>query len=168
MRSVNRFSAVSLAVLIPAVSFALKNDVALPYHITSDQAVFYRDKHTAIFTGSVKADQGSSHLDGNKLVLFFDKANKGVIHLIDYGKPATYSTQLENKKDRLNAKAEIIHYYPPTHFVILMQNALAIEGLDKIAGNYITYDMNAEIIKSKPMKNNVKTVITIQPQDTKS
>ena len=165
MKPINKINLCVAFLFLPILALATPNDHNEPYHISSDSATFYRNKHTATFIGNVKGSQGNTKLSGEKVVLYLDSNNKHILRLIDYGKPARYSTIPDKKKERLHAQADIINYYPPKDVVTLTQNAIVTQGQNKITGDFITYDTKQQIVKSKPTGKNARTVITVQPQD---
>ncbi len=152
--------------LTPAVGFALKSDLKLPCSIQSDQAVFYQNRNQAVFTGHIIVTQGTSKMTGDKVILYLDKTNKKAIRIIAYGQPATYTTQLDGEKEPMQAKADIINYYPTKAIVTLQKHAKIKQHGDSITGDYIKYDLNKQIVSSNSnKKTNDKTTIIIQPKN---
>lgn len=156
----------SMLMLTPFCGLALEGDALQSYHITSDTAVYNQNEHTTIFIGNVIATKGSSTLTGAKMILNLDKTNKKIVKLVSFGKPATYTTQPKKESVRLYAKADIINYYPNRAFAILVNNVKITRGGNSITGNYLTYDMNKEIVESNTHKKNSRTTIILQPEDT--
>lgn len=143
----------------------LKSEETPPYHIVSRNAVYDKIKHTAIFTGNAVATRGENVLTGDKIVLYLDKNNSEIMKLISHGSPATYSTQTKKEKERLNARADIIQYEPKITLATLIHHANVTQGINRIAGGYLTYNIHTEVVKSNPYKKNEKTKITLQPED---
>lgn len=153
----------SLFFLSP-LALALTSDRQQDTIIHADHTEMQNNKHYTILTGHVRAEQGSSLMTGDKAIVYLDKKNK-IIKIVDFGKPATYSTLRDNEKEPLNVSADTIEYTPETGIMVLTKNAVVTQGNDSIRAPYIKYDVKNEIMISDGIKNNKQTTIILQPQD---
>jgi len=156
----------SASLLLVSYAWALQSDQSQGYIIRADHSdIQFLKKHVTVLTGHVHAQQGSSELAGDKVVLELDKNNKTILKITNYGKPATYSTLQENQKEPLNVSADTIEYTPATGIMVLTNNAVVTQGNDVIKAAYIKYDVKKQIMISDGNKNNSQTTIILQPKD---
>ncbi len=148
-------------------SLALTTDIDKPYHISAKESAFFQQTHSSSFSGNVVATQGSSKITADKLTFYFDKENQKLLYFVAIGKPATYSTQLNDKKGLLRSKARLIKYDLSEKTLIFKGNAEVVRGGSQITGSYISYNLEKQVIQSKSTEKPLKTTITIDPEDTR-
>lgn len=147
-----------------ALSWGLNTDQEQPLTAEAKSAILDHNKHTATFIEAVKADQGTTHLTADKLIIFSNTAHH-VTQAIAYGNQnlATYRTIPEENKPELYAEAEQIQYYPDQNKVILLGNAKVVREQDTFSGPRIEYDTEKQIVISPPSEIG-RTHIVLQPQ----
>src|SRR5262245_47661658 len=70
---------------------ALNSDRSQPIHISASTWTYDRENHIVTYAGNVQANQGTSHLDGDKVVVYTTADNK-IKKMIAWGTPAHYNT----------------------------------------------------------------------------
>lgn len=155
----------TVGVLTPAQ--ALDTDKYQPMKVSSNSATYDRDNHTITYEGNVQAEQGSSHLDGDKLIVYQTEENR-VKEAVTFGKPAHYDTLPSPDKKRLYVEALKITYNPNDKTVLLEGNGKVTQDGNVFTGSHIWYDMVNGIVRSQPTKTNERTVVIIQPQTVNS
>jgi lipopolysaccharide export system protein LptA len=158
--------------ITPATSLAeIPSDQTAKLYITSDSAELNKSTGISIFLGNVKVDHGTTHVTCDKLTTYSDKNNHVVKAIAEgeNGNLATYQTMTDPNKPVLNAKAEVIQYFPQRHYVILIGQAYVIQGTDSVAGPRLEYDLKNQVLitKTVPGTSTGRTQIVIQPNDLK-
>lgn len=161
-----------LTLFTPLTTFAeIASDQTAKLYITSDSAELNKSTGISIFTGNVKVDHGTTHVTCDKLTTYSDKNNHVVKAVAEgeNGDLATYQTMTDPQKPVLNAKAEVIQYFPQRHYVILIGQAYVIQGTDSVAGPRLEYDLKNQVLITKtiPGAATGRTQIVIQPNDLK-
>lgn len=140
-------------------------------YLNSDKAVYDRKNHISSYFGNIRYTQAESFLNAEKLVVYDSKIDSSVEKVIAFGTPAHYSTipgGSSGEKERIDAKALKIEYYPKKNMVLLIGDAVLEQKGNTFSGPYITYDLNKKTILSTA-ENNKKngkeqgTTIIIQP-----
>lgn len=144
---------------------ALDTDQYEAMHVVSDTATYDRDHHTITYEGHVQVEQGTSHLDGDKVIIYQmpDDSNK-TQQVIAYGQPAHYSTIPQLNKSRLFVEALKITYDPNTKTVLLEDQGRVTQDGNIFSGPHIWYDMVNGVVHSVKGPGNERTEVTIQPQ----
>ncbi len=144
---------------------ALDSDQYQPLSIVSDDAVYDRNQHTITYTGSVRGEQGSSHIDGDKMIVYQTPGNANKIQKIEiFGNPAHYNTLPAPNKERLYVEALKITYNPLERTVLLEQQAKVIQAGNIFTGPHIWYDMVNGVVRSLATPGKERTMMIIQPQ----
>ncbi|MFN7097125.1 MAG: lipopolysaccharide transport periplasmic protein LptA [Gammaproteobacteria bacterium] len=161
-----------LLFIVPKISFAeIASDQTAKLYITSDSAELNKSTGISTFTGNVKVDHGTTHVTCDKLTTYSDNQNHVVKAVAEgeNGNLATYQTMTDPQKPVLNAKAEVIQYFPQRHYVILIGQAYVIQGKDSVAGPQLEYDVKNQVLitKTVPGAATGRTQIVIQPNELK-
>lgn len=160
------FMGIFLFSLAPA--YALDSDQYQPLEITSDDATYDRNQHTITYIGGaqgVHAKQGSSNLDGDKVIVYQTPDNTNKIQKIEiFGNPAHYNTLPAPDKERLYVEALKITYDPTNRTVLLEQQAKVNQAGNIFSGPHIWYDMVNGIVRSSAAPGKQRTMMIIQPQ----
>jgi lipopolysaccharide export system protein LptA len=147
------------------LAYALDSDQYQPMHVISDTATYDRNLHTITYIGSVQAEQGSSHLDGDKVIVYQTPDNSNKIQKIEvFGNPAHYNTLPAPDKDRLFVQALKITYNPLDRTVLLEQEAKVQQGGNIFTGPHIWYDMVNGVVRSLAAPGKQRTVMIIEPE----
>src|ERR1700677_2465579 len=90
---------------------ALDTDKYAVMHVVSESATYDRNQNTITYIGHVQGDQGSSKVDGDKMVVYkMPDSGSKIRQVVIYGKPAHYSTLPSPNKSRLYVEALKITY----------------------------------------------------------
>ncbi len=144
------------------IAWALDTDKYQPMYVDSHSATYDREQRILIYEGNVQTEQGSSHLKGDK-VLVYQGENNQIKYIEIFGKPALYNTLLSPNKERLYVEAFKITYNPNDKTILLEGNGKVKQG-NIFTGPHIWYDMKNGIVRSKPTKANERSVFILQPQ----
>jgi lipopolysaccharide export system protein LptA len=146
-------------------AWALDSDQYAQMHVISDSAIYNRDERTITYEGSVQAEQGSTHVDGDKIVVYkMANSDNQIERIIAYGNPAHYNTLPGPDKARLYVEALKITYDPNQKTVLLEQKAKVTQEGNSFSGPYIWYDTVRGIVHSKATSGKERTEMIIQPQ----
>jgi lipopolysaccharide export system protein LptA len=147
------------------VSFALTSDQYLPYHVRADQITYERLQHQTIYVGHVHATQGTTELDGDKMIVYDDVQTHAISRIVTTGHPAHYHTLPDKEKFILYAKADTIKYEPLKAQVWLIQNAQVNFKQDIFIGPHIWYDIQKQTVVSSSYHGKTGTTVVVEPQD---
>jgi len=156
----------ALVTLLPCSVFALSSDKYLPYRIKADTVIYNRNLHKTIYQGHVDAVQGTTHLTGDKVIVYNSKRNNKITLIVATGKNAHYTT-LPDNKSRLFAEAEIIKYYPLKDQVFFITHAKITQDQNLFTGPHIWYDMSKQVVVSTNPNGQGRTTVVIEPQNKK-
>ncbi len=146
--------------------FALPDDDKKPLHIVSDTSSFNYKTGDSLYTGNVKATQGTAVLTADRLETHNNAQHKirEVIATGTQTQPAKYETLLKLGAPPLHAKASIIFFYPLTSLVILKGNAKVTYGKNVFTGPLLTYNMKEQVAIAPPSPKGRATVV-IKPDE---
>lgn len=145
------------------MAWALDTDKYQPMHVDSHSAAYDREQRILTYEGNVQTEQGSSHLKGDK-ILVYQGENNQIKYIEIFGKPALYNTLPSPDKERLYVEALKITYNPNDKTVLLEGNGKVTQEGNIFTGPHIWYDMKNGIVRSKPTKANERSVFILQPQ----
>ena len=152
----------ALALLLPALGQALPEDRNQPIRIESDAA--HRDDRgeTLVYEGSVRIDQGTMHIDADKVTVHF--ANGEVERVVSEGKPAVYRQQQKPDSKPVDARARQIDYHMAQDLVVLTGAARVEQEGSVLEGERITYDVAKEQIQARGDETNRRIRMVIPPK----
>jgi lipopolysaccharide export system protein LptA len=146
---------------------ALPADKNQPYKITADSVLYDRKAHRTIYTGRVKASQGSTKVTADRLVVISSAGTNQIVELIATGKLAHYSTLPEPGGHRLFAEAKTIRFWPGQQKAQLLEKGKVTQNNNIFTGGEIWYDLAQQTVRATKGKaqqaNHVTTTIIIQP-----
>ena len=159
-----RFSILIIASLTIANAQALPEDAHAVLHITADSAIYNYKTGMKIFTGHVKVDQGTTHIEADKLITK-NNSNHQVALAIAYGfqNKARYQTVPKKNDATLYAEAKTITFYPLTLNAILENQAKVTQKDDVFEGARIAYN-NANQTVSIPAVKNSRALLVYHPE----
>jgi len=150
-----------LFLLIINTSSALDSDRAQVAYLNSDKAECRQKDLVCIYSGNVKFDQGSSHLEAPTLFIYRD--NGGIKNMVALGEPAKYHTVSEENKTPVDAQAKKIEFDPEKNLIFLTGLAEIDQNQNKFNSEHIKYDLTRQIIFSEPSVNSLTTIV-LQPK----
>lgn len=135
-----------------------KADSAMPVQIVSDHVSFDHTKGIATYFGNVIVDQGTRHLEADKLTIMRDTNNQIKV-MIASGKPATFKSQPNPEQTAGSGSANTIKYYPQQDKVDLLQNASLTQNGDTVSGPKLTYNFSTAELQGKGSTKERTTII---------
>ncbi|HED13418.1 MAG TPA: lipopolysaccharide transport periplasmic protein LptA [Gammaproteobacteria bacterium] len=140
--------------LISPISQALKSDRNQPMVVDAREIEMDFRNGSRIYTGKVKAKQGSMKLTADKVELYLKNGSldKGFA----WGKRAVFRQRPDGKDADVIGKALKIEIYQNKNLVILKGKASITQDGSTISGKKITYNMETDKMK---VLGNTKTVV---------
>lgn len=148
-------------------SWALPEDRQQPMHIESDSASRDDRSGVIIYAGSVRIDQGSMHIEADKVTVYMTAGSKQVDRIVCDGKPATYQQKPKPDAELVKAHAEVIEYQVAKDFLLLTRAAHLEQGGSTLEGELITYDIAKDLMQARGSEANQRIRMVIPPQQQK-
>jgi lipopolysaccharide export system protein LptA len=120
---------------------ALPGDASQPIQIRAEHLETDENAGTAVYTGSVEAQQGTMRVSADEMTVQVE--NRKVVRITARGTPARYQQLLEADKGLVKADARTIIYHTQEEQVDLEGDAFLEQGGNEIAGELIHYDIVA-------------------------
>jgi len=133
-----------LATALP--SGALPEDRDQPIRITADQALRDEKQGFTVYSGNVKMDQGSLHIDADKITIYH--AEEDADRIVAEGSPAHLQQQPEPEKPLMHAEALIIEYFKSEERVQLREAAKIEQDGSIVTGDTIDYFIAEQLVKA--------------------
>jgi len=152
-------------------AFALSTDNQQDMEIEADTAEMDNIKGISIYRGNVIVIQGSMHITGHTLTVYFDD-NDDMELAIMQGNPATYRQLPDNSKVYDEAESSQMEYYALKDYIILIDKAWVTQDGSRMSGNRIEYDivLSHVIAKGSPSSkgkaDRVKVIIKMKNEKT--
>ncbi|WP_297445299.1 lipopolysaccharide transport periplasmic protein LptA [Desulfurobacterium sp.] len=138
--------------LLPHSGFARNTELKnLPIVVEARQLIYDKNKHTAIYIGSVIVQHDKITITGDKLIIHFDRTGKVIEKVEMIGNVTLKSEQGNGKCDRLE-------YFPAQEKIVLIGNATLKKGKNVIIGDRIVAFKDGNVIV-EGIKQKVKTII---------
>ncbi len=139
-----RFRGIALsATLAMAVAWtpagALEDDASQPILIEADDVEVLEAQNTSIYVGNVQVDQGSMRLLGDHVTVYH-RDDRRPRFMIALGSPASFKQLLDNNEGEVLAFAKRMEYDADKDELTLIEDALLIQGADRVASERIVYD----------------------------
>ncbi|TGD72105.1 lipopolysaccharide transport periplasmic protein LptA [Mangrovimicrobium sediminis] len=165
-RSPSRLLAGVLAGLLWAnLAHALPGDKELPIRIEADSALRDENKGITQYEGNVKLDQGSLHIEADRLIIQHQADDARKIEA--YGRPAIMRQQPDVDKGVITARGLTIEYFREEERVLLTDEASVEQDGSIARGDVIDYDIPNKLIQVGPKQgDNGSRVHVIIPAQT--
>lgn len=160
-KSLARLCAV-LILLLPAGALALAEDSGQPIRVESDSASRDDGKGILIYTGAVVIDQGSLHIEADKVTVYF--ADGEVARILCEGEPARYRQQPQPDEQPVIAHASTIDYRMAEELLVLTGAARIEQQGSVLEGEHVTYDITREQIHARGDETNRRIRMVIPPE----
>jgi len=121
-------------------AFALPEDSRQPINIHADSAELDQNKNIAIYHGSVKMQQGTMTVTGDKMTIELE--DQQVVRVIAEGNRAHYQQQIKPDESMVLADAKKITYFTAEERVELVGNAHLTQDNNEFTGELIKYNTN--------------------------
>ncbi len=145
-------------------SWALPEDRQQPMHIESDSASRDDRSGITIYVGSVRVDQGTMHIEADKVTVYMTAGNKQVDRIVCNGNPATYQQKPKPDAEIAKAHAEVIEYQVAKDFIVLTRAAHLEQGGSTLEGELVTYDIAKDLMQARGSESNRRIRMVIPPQ----
>ena len=132
--------------VISATSVALPDDREQPIRITADQALRDEKQGFTEYTGNVRMDQGSMHIEADKITIYH--VDEDADKIVAEGAPAHMQQRPEVNKGLMHARANIIEYYKAEDRVHLRDNAQVEQDGSTVAGDTIDYFITEQLVRA--------------------
>lgn len=149
---------------------ALDSDSKQPMYIESDTATYDEKKGETVYTGTVKATQGSLEALGDKMIVY--QKNGKTDKLVIFGNPAKIKQTPNPGKPDNHGLGQRAEYFPDTGILILYDKAMTWEGEDPAKSEHtvhsdrIEYDTRNSLYKAGSLHSGGKRVhVTILPKE---
>jgi lipopolysaccharide export system protein LptA len=154
----------AMALLLhPAPVRALQGDEKQPMQIEADQVELDEAKDTSVYVGNVQVTQGSMHLTADHVTVYH-YANRHIKYIIALGQPATYKQLLDGDQGEMQAFAKRMDYDAEKDELVLTEDALLIQGKDRLSSERIVYDRARERMRAG---GSGRVSITFTPEEGK-
>ncbi len=144
-RSVNIVLSGLLFLVWVGAAHAENADRDKPIHLASDKVVVDDVKQTSVFEGKVELDQGTLHIEADKIVLTQDK--QGHKHCTATGNPASFRQKHEGSDEYMEGYGDRIEYDTRAETVDFYDHARVKRAQDDVQGDHITYSTRTEVFQ---------------------
>lgn len=128
-----------MLVLMAPRAAALESDTRQPMLIEADKVEVDEGKGTSLYLGHVQVDQGSMRLLADQVTVHH-RADRRPRYVIARGQPSFFKQLLDGEEGEMQAYANRMDYDVERDLLILTDQALVIQGKDRIASDRIVYD----------------------------
>lgn len=146
--------------LATSPAWALRDDEKQPMRIEADQVELDEAKSTSVYVGKVQVNQGSMRLTADHVTVYHHD-DRRIKYIIALGQPATYRQLLEGDQGEVQAFARRMDYDAVKDELILTEEALLIQGADRLSSERIVYDRARERMRAG---GTGRVKITITPE----
>lgn len=152
-----------LACLWLGNALALSSDKDQPIEVNADAASIDEGKGISTYTGNVEMDQGSMHLQADKVVVYHEG---GVLQrLVATGSLVHFRQLPDGKKNYVKGRARHLDYDFRNDNIVLTDEAVVIQGQDTFRSDRIIYDAVKSMVKGGASAQGKERVhLTIQPK----
>jgi lipopolysaccharide export system protein LptA len=151
---------------------ALTSDSKQPMLIESDDMIYDEGKGETVYTGNVKATQGSLEVTGEKMIINQQKGESD--QMIMFGKPARLKQTPDGGGPDNHGLGDRADYFPDSGILILNGNAMTWEGPlpetseHTVKSDHIEYDTKNSIYKAgTPKSAHHRVHVRVLPKEAK-
>ncbi len=139
---------------------ALPDDHKALMHIIADGSEYNYKMGETWFEGHVKIDQGSTHLEADRVITKRNAQNK-IQEALAFGlqQPAHYWTYPKTGEKMLHAYAKLMKLYPLESRLVLEGDVRVTQGENRFQGQIIVYNIKLQTITVPPTKNSRATFV---------
>ena len=125
--------------LVTLPVWALKDDDKQPMLIEADTVEVDEAKSTSLYVGHVQVNQGTLNLLADQVTVHH-RADRRIKYIIARGNPASYHQQMDGEQAPVQAFAKRMDYDAERDELVLTEEALLIQGTDRMTSERIIYD----------------------------
>lgn len=160
MSKTKKLSLLLLFSLLASRLCALPDDQKALMHITADSSQYNYKMGETWFEGHVKVDQGTTHLEADRVITKRNAQNK-IQEALAFGlqQPAHYWTYPRKGEKMLHAYAKLMKLYPLESRIVLEGDVRVAQGENRFQGQIIVYNVKLQTITVPPTKNSRATFV---------
>jgi len=147
-------------------ALALDSDSKQPIYIEANSATYDEKTGQTVYTGDVKATQGSLDVRGDQMTVYQKGGQTEKIVVI--GNPTQLKQTPEGGKEDMHGTSQRADYFPDTGILILYDKALVWQGQSSTASDIIEYDTKNGLFKAGSPSTGSKRVYVKMPPKEKS
>ena len=153
------------ALALPCGSAALPEDREQPIEIEADRAELDDATGRAVYSGSVRLDQGTLRVTADRLEIRTDRARVTRITAegAEDGEPARYRQIPREGEQPVRASAETIVYDTTTETIELSGDARLEQAEDRFEGDRISYDLRTRKVAAEAGRSGAPVRMVIEP-----
>ncbi|WP_232020591.1 lipopolysaccharide transport periplasmic protein LptA [Methylocaldum marinum] len=145
-------------------AFALDSDSKQPIYIEANTATYDEKKGETVYTGDVKATQGSLEVRGDQMTVY--QKGGATEKIIVTGDPTRLKQTPEGGKEDIHGTSQRADYFPDTGILILYDKALVWQGQNSTASDIIEYDTkNGLFTAGSPNTGSKRVHVKMQPKE---
>jgi len=149
--------------LTPGLAWALSTDRQQPIDLTADHKITKYQEGISIYTGNVRLDQGSLHVEAERMTFHTDDAGQ-VERMIAEGQPARFR-QVTDDGLEVRGRGLEIEYRMSSSMLFIRDNGVLHYGEDVLESDRIRYNTETEILEAgEEERGDSRVHITIQPR----
>lgn len=149
-----------LSFLLISRLHALPNDQKALMYITAASSEYNYKLRETRFEGQVKVDQGTTHLEADRVITKRNAQNK-IHEALAFGllQPVHYWTYPKKGEKMLHAYAKLMRLYPLESRIVLEGDVRLRQGENRFQGQIIVYNIKSQTITVPPTKNSRATFV---------
>jgi len=145
-----------LTLSFPVFAKTMEKD-SIPVVVESQKLVYDQRKHTAIYIGNVIAQRGKTIMKGDRLIIYFDPADRYIEKIEVIG-------HVYIKDQRGEGWCNKLFYYPAEEKVVLIGNAKLKQEKNLVIGDKVIAYKDGRVTV-EGIKQRIKTVIYPEGKD---
>ena len=146
-----KFLLIFLLLFSLPVSGGTKKKSSVPVVVESQKLAYNQQKHMAVYIGNVIAQRGKTIMKGDKLIIYFDPADRYIEKIEVIG-------HVYMKDPRGEGWCNKLYYYPAEEKVVLIGNAKLKQEKNLVIGDRVIAYKDGRVTV-EGIKQKVKTVI---------
>lgn len=161
-----RWATLALAALmvLSAPAAALEEDQYQPMYIEADAAELDDQQSTSLYIGNVEVTQGSMRIHADE-VLVHHKPDRRAQEIIAVGQPVRYRQRLDDDPEEVEGYALRMEYEADREELILIDEAILIQGEDQFASDRIIYNrLTDRVTAGTSAQGRERVKIRIEPE----
>jgi len=152
-----------LLLTLPFLAGALESDQEQPLYVEADGADINDKTGISVYTGNVVVTQGSIKLNANKVTV--TRKGEKSDHILAEGSPVKFQQQIEGSGGMIKGEARTADYLIASETIIMVGDAVVIQGKDTFRSDRITYDrVKGQVRAGASAKGKQRVRIAIQPK----
>lgn len=149
--------------LLPGL--ALESDSQQPIYMEADGVEIDDGTGISVYEGNVVVTQGSIRMTADRVTV--SRKPNGADHIVAIGSPTTFRQQLEGEQKLIEGRSKRAEYDTDSAVVILIGDAVVVQGKDSFASDRIVYDRTrGQVRAGAKAKGKQRVRVTIQPKKT--